>query len=61
MKGEVKSFIKVTGEKEAIVNSHTVMATARGVVINHDANMLLENAGYIKITKSWAQRLCCNK
>ena len=61
MKVEVKSFIKVTGEKGAIVNSHSVMATARDVVISHDANLLLENGGYIEITKSWAQRLCCNK
>ena len=33
------------------------MATARGVVISHDANLLSENGGYIEITKSWAQRL----
>jgi len=33
------------------------MATARGVVISHNANLLLENGGYIEITKSWAQRL----
>ena len=57
MEAEVKSFIEVTCEKEAIVNSHTVMATARGVVISHDANLLLENGGYIEITKSWVQQL----
>ena len=57
MEAEVKSFIKVAREKGTIVNSHTVMATARGVVISHDANLLLENGGYIEITKSWAQRL----
>ena len=57
MEAEVKSFIKVAREKGTIVNSHTVIATARGVVISHDANLLLENGGYIEITKSWAQRL----
>ena len=33
------------------------MGTARGVVISHDANLLVENGGYINITKDWAQRL----
>ena len=36
---------------------HTVMATARGIVISHDANLLSENGGYMEITKSWAQQL----
>ena len=43
------------------MNSHTVMATARGVVISHDANLLLENGGYIKITKSWADCAVTNE
>ena len=33
------------------------MATARGIVISHDSNLLAENAGYIDITKDWAKRL----
>ena len=33
------------------------MATARGVVISHDSNLLAENGGYIDITKDWAKRL----
>ena len=57
LEDEVKSFIKVAHGKGTIVNTHTVMATARDVVISHDANLLLENGGYIEITKSWAQRL----
>ena len=57
LEDEVKSFIKVASEKGTIVNTHTVIATARGVVISHDANLLFENGGYIEITKSWAQRL----
>ena len=57
MEAEVKSFIKVTHEKGIIENSHTIMATATGVVVNHDANLLFKNSGYIEITKSWAQRL----
>ena len=51
METEVKSFIKVACEKGTIVHSHTVMEAARGV-ISHDANLLLESGGYIKITKS---------
>ena len=57
LEDEVKSFIKIAREKGTIVNTHTVMATARSVVISHDANILLENGGYIEITKSWAQGL----
>ena len=30
------------------------MATAVGVVISHDANLLAENGGHIDISKSWA-------
>ena len=45
MEAEVK-FIKVACEKVTIVNLHTVMATARGV-ISHDANLFLENGDYI--------------
>ena len=55
----MKSFIKVAREKGTIVNTHTIIATARGVVISHmhDANLPFENGGYIKITKSWSQQL----
>lgn len=49
---QVKSFIKIAREKEAIVNILTIIATARGVVISHNANLLIENSGYIEITKS---------
>ena len=54
---EVKIFIKAARERGTVVNTETVMGTARGVVISHDANLLLENGGYINITKDWAQRL----
>ena len=57
LEDEVKFFIKVSREKGTIVNMHIVIATARGVVISHDANLLFENGGYTEITKSWAQRL----
>ena len=40
-----------------IVNTHTIIATARGVVISHNSNLLFENSGYIEITQSWAERL----
>ena len=48
----MKSFIKVTHEKEIIENSHTIIATATDVVVNHDANLLFKNSGYVEITKS---------
>ena len=37
-----------------VVNTETVMATARGIDVSHDANLLAENDGHIDISKSWA-------
>ena len=54
---EVKLFIKASRAEGTVVNTETVMGTARGVVISHDANLLAENGGYINITKEWAQRV----
>ena len=39
------------------MNTEIIMGTARGVVISHDANLPVENGGYINITKNWAQQL----
>ena len=54
---EVKLFIRAARERGSVVNTETVMGTARGVVISHNTNLLIENGGYINITKDWAQRL----
>ena len=54
---EVKLFVKASRAEGTVVNTETVMGTATGVVISHDANLLVENGGYINITKEWAQRL----
>ena len=51
---EFKSFVKVQRDKGTVVNTETVMATARGVVVSHDANLLAENSGHIDISKSLA-------
>ena len=53
LEDEVKLFIKSARENGAIVNTETVMCTAREVVISHEANLLLENSGYINISKDW--------
>ena len=55
MEREVQSFIKSSRELGIAVSTAVVMATARGVVISHDANLLAENGGYIDITKDWAK------
>ena len=57
MEREVKSFIKSSRELGTAISTAVVMATARGVVISHDSNLLAENGGYIDITKDWAKRL----
>ena len=54
---EVKLFIKASRAEGIVVNTETVMGTATGVIISHDANLFAENGGYINITKEWAQRL----
>ena len=51
---EVKSFVKLQRDKGSVVNTQTVMATAVGVIVSHDANLLVENGGHIDISKSWA-------
>ena len=43
LEDEVKVFIKSASESGSVVNTETVMGTARGVVINHDVNLLVEN------------------
>ena len=57
MEKEVQSFIKATQDSGGVVNAQIVMATARGVIMSHDVNLLAENGGYINITKDWAKRL----
>ena len=52
---EVQSFIKATQDLGGMVNTQIVMATARGVIMSHDANLLAENGGYMNITKDWAK------
>ena len=53
---KVKSFVKLQHDKGSVVNTQTVMVTAVGVIVSHDANVLAENGGHIDITKSWATR-----
>ena len=53
---EVKSFIKATQDSGGVVfNTQIAMATARGVVTSHYANLLAENSEYINITKDRAK------
>ena len=54
---EVKLFIKASRAEETVVKTEPIMGTATGVVISHDANLLVENGGYINITREWAQQL----
>ena len=54
---EVQSFMKAIRHSGGVVNTQIVMATARGVNMSHNANLLAENGGYMNITKDWAKRL----
>ena len=57
MEKEVKCFNKASKELGTAVSTELVMATARGVVISHDANLLTENGGYIDTMKDWVKRI----
>jgi len=39
------------------VSTEGVMATARGVVISHNANLLADYGDYIGIAKDWAKQI----
>ena len=51
----MQSFIKATQDSGGVVNTQIVMATARGVIMSYNANLLAENGGYMNITKDWAK------
>lgn len=38
----------------AVINTAVVIATADGIIWNHDSSLLAENSGPIAITKHWA-------
>ena len=54
---EVQQFIRAMRKTGTPVNSTTIIAAAKGIVAAKDRTMLVENRGYIKLSKPWAASL----
>ena len=52
---KLRAYITVLREDGAVVNTKITIASARGVILSHDANLLRENGGHIELTKCWAK------
>jgi len=55
--GWVQSYIKDMYCYGIAINTVVVMASAEGIVIHHDSNLLASNGGHITISKDWAKSL----
>ena len=54
---QVQEYIKELRKCGASVSTAVVVATARGIIMNKDANLLYSNGGGIKLTDDWAKSL----
>ena len=57
MDTQVEVFLKRIRENGDMVNTAIVMATAEGIVQNHDSSLLASKGGLILTTKNWAKSL----
>ena len=57
VEGQVREFIKESRATGSVVNTTVVIAAATGIVKAKDPSILLENGGYLDLSKEWAQRL----
>ena len=53
----VECFLKALRANGAVINTAIVMATADGIIWNHDSSLLAKNGGHIAITKHWASSI----
>ena len=54
---KVQECIKELRRNGASVGTSVVVSTAKGVIMNKNANLLVSNGGYINLTNSWAKSL----
>ena len=52
---QVQMYIKTLRSKGCPINTSIVMATALGIVKNHDSNLLSTHGGHIDINKHWGK------
>ena len=48
---KVEYFLKALHANGAVINKANVLATANGIIQNHDSNLLAKNSGPITITE----------
>ena len=53
----VEHFLKALRANGAVINTAIVLATADGIIRNHDSSLLAKNGGSIVITKHWASSI----
>ena len=51
MEEEIRAYISVLRENGSVVNTAITIASARGVVLSHDASSLATNGGHIDLSK----------
>ena len=56
-RAKLKEYIKEIRASGGVVNTAITLAAAKGIVMAKDANILVENGGYLNLTKDWAKRL----
>ena len=54
---QVQEYIRELRKRGATVSTAVVVATARGIIMNKDANLLYSNGGGIKLSDEWAKSL----
>ena len=55
--GQVQEYLKGLRKCGMPINTFIVIASARGIVMNKNANLLVSNGGGIDLTKDWAKYL----
>ena len=54
---QVHQYIKELCTRGVVINSVIVIAIAKGIIMNKDANLLSCNGGGINVTTDWAKSL----
>ena len=57
LKHQVQEFVREVRSSGGFVNTAITLAATKGIVLAEDANMLLQNGGYLNLTSDWAKKL----
>ena len=53
----MREYVKELRKFGVVINAHVVIALGMGLVINKDANLLVENGSHISLDKHWLKYL----